>query len=218
MYFQKRIGIHDGVDYFAHVVGLVRVVGNNGVQRGSGFSFHSRRCIISQHGRLVFAVLRNIAQQLFNMLNTSQFVGAGKVRHARFSAVGAGPAQFFGGHFFMRHGLHHVGAGHKHVARVFHHENKIRDGRTIHGPTRTRPHNGRELRNHARRAGVAVENIGVPRQREHTFLNTRPPRIVEANERRTVLHGQVHELADLFGVGFGQGTAKDRKILCEDVH
>ena len=39
-----------------------------------------------------------------------------------------------------------------------------------------------------------------------------------ADERGPIAHGKVHDLDDLFGMGFGEGAPKDGEILAEHIH
>ncbi len=52
---------------------------------------------------------------------------------------------------------------------------------------------------------------------DDAFLDARAAGVVEADERRAVLHGQVHDLHDLRGVGLGQRPAEDGEVLGEGV-
>lgn len=78
--------------------------------------------------------------------------------------------------------------------------------------------NRRNLRDDPRAQGVSQEDVGVPAQGHHTFLNPRPPGVVEANDRNPKLQSQIHDLADLFRMRFGEGAAKHRKVLGENRH
>ncbi len=75
-----------------------------------------------------------------------------------------------------------------------------------------------EIWNHARRQGVAQEDVGVAAEREDPFLNPRAARIVETDHRRAHLHRQVHDLHDLRGVGLRQRSADDGEVLREREH
>ena len=52
----------------------------------------------------------------------------------------------------------------------------------------------------------------------HAFLDAGSAGIVDADDGRAVLHGQVHHLADFFAEGSAQGTAVDGEILGKDVY
>ncbi len=45
----------------------------------------------------------------------------------------------------------------------------------------------------------------------------RAPPVVQADHRHAVLHGEIHDLADLFGMRLGERTAEDGEVLGEDV-
>ena len=47
--------------------------------------------------------------------------------------------------------------------------------------------------------------------------NARAARIVQSNHRRAHLRGEIHNLDDLAGVGFGERSAEDGEILREDI-
>src|SRR5207245_4948962 len=67
----------------------------------------------------------------------------------------------------------------------------------------------------ARRQGVAQEDVGVPAERYHALLDASPARVVEPDDRHPDLHRQVHDLADLRGVGLAERSAEHREILRE---
>src|SRR5262249_48691585 len=75
-----------------------------------------------------------------------------------------------------------------------------------------------DLRDDARREGVAQKDIRVPAQRGDALLNARAARIVQADDRRAHLHGQVHDLDDLGRVGLRQRAAEHREVLRERVY
>ena len=131
--------------------------------------------------------------------------------------VGHGAAQVFLGDVLVGDGLDHVGAGDEHVAGGIHHEDEIGDGGRVDGAAGARSHDGGNLRDHARGQRVAQENIGVAGQRHHAFLNARAAGIVEADDGRAVLQGEVHDLADFLRVGFRERAAEDGEVLREDV-
>ncbi len=41
--------------------------------------------------------------------------------------------------------------------------------------------------------------------------------VIQADDWRAILHGVIHDFADLLGVSLGERTAKDREILREHV-
>src|SRR5436309_1973904 len=54
--------------------------------------------------------------------------------------------------------------------------------------------------------------------REHAFLNARATGVVEPDHRCAVAHGEIHDLADLLGEGFGERATEDREVLREDIN
>ncbi len=70
---------------------------------------------------------------------------------------------------------------------------------------------------HSRRQRVAQKDVGVAAEREHAFLNPRPARIVQSDDRRPHLHRQIHDLHDFRGVGLGERPAEHREVLGKGV-
>ena len=62
---------------------------------------------------------------------------------------------------------------------------------------------------------VALEDLPVGVEGHHPLLDPGPARVLEADERGTVLHGQVHDLADLLAHGLAQAPAEHREVLGE---
>ena len=79
------------------------------------------------------------------------------------------------------------------------------------------PRIARDLRDDARGERVAQEDVGVAAKDHDAFLDARAARVVQADDRRAVLHREVHDLADLFGVRFGQRAAEHGEVLREHV-
>ena len=69
----------------------------------------------------------------------------------------------------------------------------------------------------ARGLHVAPEHLGIAAERGHALLDARAAGIVEPDQRRAVLHGEVHHLADLLGMRFRQRAAEDGEILAKDI-
>ena len=135
------------------------------------------------------------------------------MRDAALLVVGHGAAEGLFRHLLVRHGLDHIRAGHEHVARVAHHHGEVGNRGRVDGAAGARAHHRRNLRNHARGEGVAQKDVGIAGKRQHTLLNARTARIVQANDRRTHLHRKVHDLHDFGGVGFRQRSAEDGEVL-----
>src|SRR6185437_5562062 len=65
---------------------------------------------------------------------------------------------------------------------------------------------------------VAQENICVTAETDHAFLNTCAARVVQADDRCSNLHREVHHLTDLFRVSLRKGATKNREVLRKDEH
>ena len=137
---------------------------------------------------------------------------------AALRVVGHRPAELVLRHLLVGDRANDVGPGDEHVARPLDHHREVGDGRRIDGSTGARPHDGRELRDDAGSERVAQEDVRVAGQRGDALLDPGAPRIVQSDDRRAVVHRQIHELDDLRGVGLGQRPAEHREVLRERVH
>ena len=72
-----------------------------------------------------------------------------------------------------------------------------------------------DLRDDARREHVAQEDVAVAAERHDAFLDARAGAVVEADERRADLRGEVHDLADLLGERAREAAAEDGEVLRE---
>ena len=124
--------------------------------------------------------------------------------------------EVFGIDIFVGHGLHHARPGDEHVARAFDHDDEVGDRRRVDRATGTRTEDQRDLRDDTGRQDVAQEDVGIAAERHDAFLDPRAARVVQADDRRTDLHREVHDLADLLGVRLRQRTTEDREVLAED--
>ena len=205
--------VHRLEDQLLHVVGLVGVLGHQGVQA----QVHAVGRVVAGAHRGFFAVVqRQVVVQAAQHHQRLHVVLERHVGHTALGGVGDGAAQFFGRDFFVRHGLHDFGAGHEHVAAVLHHEDEVGHGRAVYRSARAWAHDHADLRDHAGRQHILLEHVGIATQGSHALLDARAARVVQADHRRTDLHGLVHDLADLLGVGLGQRAAEHREVLAED--
>ncbi len=113
-------------------------------------------------------------------------------------------------------GLHHVGAGHEHVAGALDHQREVGDRRRVDRTARAGAHDQRDLRDDAAGHGVAQEDVGIATEGDHALLDARAAAVIEADDRGPDLHGQVHDLADLLGMRLRERAAEDGEILAED--
>ncbi len=143
-------------------------------------------------------------------------VTGGEVRHPGRAGVGVRPAQLLLGDVLVQDRLDDVRARDEHVGGLLRHHDEVRDGRGVDGPARAGPHDEGDLRYDARGEGVPQEDVRVARQGADALLDPRTARVVEPYHGGTHLHGQVHDLADLPRVGFGEGAAEDREVVGEE--
>ena len=196
----ERVFIDNAPDHIAHIVGVVGI----GRHDGGQFVAILLSCLKRQHGRALLTILRQVAQQPAHLLEAVDVVGSREVGNPRPAGVCHGSSQFLGAHLLIGNRLDYIGTRHKHITGVLHHDRKVCHGRRIHRPPGTGAHDGRNLRDHTRCHHVAVKNIGIATQRAYTFLDACTAGVVETNDRCTVFHGKVHDLADFFCMGLRQ--------------
>ena len=63
-----------------------------------------------------------------------------------------------------------------------------------------------------------MEDPAVARQGDGALLDAGAGAVVEADQRRAHLQGEVHELVDLLGEHLAEGAAEHREVLAEDEH
>ena len=95
---------------------------------------------------------------------------------------------------------------------------EVGDRGRVDGASGARPHDERDLRDDARRLHVAPEDLRVARERHDTLLDPRTARVVDPDDRAAVLHGEIHDLADLLGEDLRQRPAEHGEVLREDEH
>ena len=211
--FEKVAVVHHRVNDVFDVVGQVRLVGNNSVQLGVG-AVDGIGAGLAR--RVVEIVRRHEAQQLAHHGETFGVVVGQKMGHAGGFVVGVRAAQLVFSDFLVSDRLDHVRAGDEHVGSLVDHENEIGDGGRVDGAAGAGAHDGGNLRNDSAVERVAQENVGVAGQRHYAFLNAGAARVVQADDGSAHLCGEVHDLDDLGGVGFGERAAENGEILGED--
>src|SRR6266852_5462482 len=212
--FEEVGVVDDGVNGVLAVVGFLRIVGDEGVERLiaaiGGIGGGAAR-------RVVDIVGRKKTQQLANHSQAIGVIGRDEVRNAGGGVVGHGAAELLLGDFFVGDGFDDVGTGDEHVGSVAGHKNKIGDGGGIDGAAGARTHDRADLRDDAAGQRVAQKNIGVTGKRRDAFLDARAARIVQADDGSAGAHGLIHYFANFQGVGFGERAAEDGEVLGEDV-
>ena len=200
-YFKEIAVVYHSFNDILHVVGNIRISGNNCIQRCI-FTVEVV-CAVLLLG-FVHIVLRQERQQFADAHQQFFFVIAHKVSNPTLAAVSHGTAQFFLAHFFMDHCFHYIRSGDKHVTLFFHHENKVGEGRRVAGTSGTRAEDSRNLRNDTAGHCILIEDICVTRKAFDTFLNTCTTRIIQCNDRSTVFQSQLLHFNDFLGVGSRQ--------------
>ena len=87
----------------------------------------------------------------------------------------------------------------------------------VDGASRARSEYHRNLRDDARGLGVSAEDVSIPVEGVHSFLNAGPARVVDLDERTPRAHGEVHGSADLRRMHLAQRAAQNREILGGEV-
>jgi hypothetical protein len=64
-------------------------------------------------------------------------------------------------------------------------------------PRRGRPHDDRDLRDHARRRGVQAEDLAVLAESDDALLDARAAGVEDADDRHPAAQGELHDLDDL---------------------
>ena len=189
--------VDDLQDQLLDVVGLVRIVRDQRVERGldavGAVGGRQRR-----HARLV--VGRQEVHQAAHLQQRLDVVLVGAVGDRGLGRVDLGAAQLLGRDGLVGHRLHDVGAGHEHVARVLHHEDEVGHGRRIDVAAGARAHDDRDLRDDARGQHVAQEHLAIAAERVDALLDARAAGVEQADDRRAVLQRHVLDLGDLLGV------------------
>ncbi len=170
------------------------------------------------YGRVLHVVRGQVGEEALDEEHRVLLAVGGEVRDAGGGGVGQRAAQLLEGDRLVRHGLDHVRPGDEHIRRVLDHDDEVGEGGGIDRAAGRRPHDHADLRNDARGQCVAEEDVRVAAEREDALLDARAARVVQANDRRAVLHRQIHDLADLFRVRLAQRAADHGEVLREDVH
>ena len=131
--------------------------------------------------------------------------------------MGRGAAQFLEAHLLAGDRLDDLGPGDEHVGAALDHADEVRQGGGVHRSTGAGTHDERDLWHHSRGVHVAEEDLRVAAEGRDTLLDSRSTGVVEPDEGRAGLHGQVHHLADLVGDRFTQRASDDREVLGEQV-
>ncbi len=81
---------------------------------------------------------------------------------------------------------------------------EVGDRGRVHGAAGARAHHQRDLGNDSRRECVAKKDVGVSAEADDALLDARAAGVGQADDRRSVLDREIHDLADLLGMRFGE--------------
>jgi len=215
MYLEEITIVGDRVNHVFNVVREHGIGGDDRIER----RIRSRDRVRSRAARGIVQIVEwQKTHQFADHGQAFGVVSRDEMSYAAGRIVRHGSAQILFGNILVRNRLDHVRAGDKHVRSVPRHENKIGDGRRIHGAPRARAHDGADLRDHSARQRVAQKNIGITRERPHAFLNAGSPGIIQADYGRAVAHRQVHDLADFECIRLRERSTEYGEILREHVN
>ena len=207
--------VDDEAHDVAHVVGLVRRVGDDLVE----LLVHPRRVVGGEDARRrLEVVLGQEREQVARVLDALVLVVGGEVRDARLRVVAHRAAELLELDLLARHRLDDVGAGDEHVRGLLDHEDEVRHGRGVDGAAGARAHDQRDLRDHAGALDVAHEHVAVGAERHDALLDAGAARVVDADHGAADLGRQVHDLHHLLGHHLAERAAEDREVLAEDAH
>ena len=164
-------------------------------------------------GRVVHVVRRQVGQQLAGELQAVVLVFGLVVRHPGLGVVRVRAAEFLEADLLAGHRLDHVRSGDEHVRGLVHHQREVGDRRRVHRAARARPHDQGDLRDHAGREHVPVEDLGEQPERDHALLDPGPAAVVDADHRAAGLQRVVHHLDDLLAVHLAERPAEHGEVL-----
>src|SRR5271157_841229 len=138
--------------------------------------------------------------------------------HTRHATVQPGPTEALRIDHFARDLLYHLRTRDEHVAGLLGHENEVRDRWRVHSAAGAWTHDDRNLGDYSGSSDIPIKDIAVSGQTLNAFLNAGSARILDANERETISVSQIHNLADLLGMGNGEASPEHCEILGEHIH
>ena len=202
-------------DHVADVVGLVGAVGDDRVQR----LVHPRRVVGGLHPRRGLEVVgRQEVQQVARVLEARVLVLGREMGDAGLGRVAHRAAEVLEADLLAGDRPDHVGPGDEHVRGLLDHEHEVRDRGGVDRAARARAHDQRDLRDHARAADVAQEDVAVGAERDDALLDAGAAGVVDPDHGAADLGRQVHDLAHLLGHDLAQRAAEDREVLAEHAH
>ena len=168
LHFHEAAVVEDLADDVHHVIGLVGLVREDGIQR---FADAVDGIAAALLWGLLHVVERQQVHEVPGEVDGACVVLCGKVRDAGLRAVGHRSAEVFESHHFVGDRLDDLGSGDEHVRGLVHHDDEVRDGGAIDRATGAGAHDDRNLWDDAAGTDVAEENLCIGPKRCHAFLN-----------------------------------------------
>ena len=151
--------------------------------------------------RILHVVVRQEADEFADSHEALLVAVAHELAHARLGRVNVGSTEGLLVALLLSDLLHHVRTCDEHLSFFAHHEDEVGQCWRIARAACAWAHDGTDLRDHARSLHIAVEDVAEARERLDAFLDTCTTRVVETDDRSTVLKGSVLHLGNLGSVG-----------------
>ncbi|EXI76388.1 MAG: hypothetical protein AW07_00335 [Candidatus Accumulibacter sp. SK-11] len=113
------------------------------------------------------------------------------------------------------HRLDDFRSGEEHVRVVAGHDDEIHQRRRVRCAAGTWAADHRDLRHHAREQDVGVEDVTVPREGVHPFLDAGAAGVLEGDQRYPGLQRVTHDARDLACLHLAQRAGDDVEVLAE---
>ncbi len=162
--------VEDTRHQLPHVVWLVRRLGHDGLQLGV-----RALAVVSggDEGRTLVVARGQVGQQAPHARCAFILRARQEVRHAGGGVVDVTATELVKGHGFAGDHADHLGSGDEHVPLSRDDEDEVGDRRRVDRAAGAWARDDADLRDHAGRANVAVEDVRVAGQRDHAFLDAR---------------------------------------------
>ena len=210
---EEVVVIDDHVDDLLHIVGELGVGGDDLLEGDIGTV---ARIVALADGDAVLVVERKEVVESSHGAEHLDIVVVGALGDAGLGGVDLGATELLLGDLLTGDGLDYVGTGDEHVGGIADHEDEIGDGGGVDGTTGAGTHDEGDLGDDTGGEGVALEDLGVTGEGVAALLDTGTAGVIETDDGSADGHGLVHDLADLLGVGEGEGAAEDGEVLGVD--
>ena len=143
-----------------HVVGLVGGVRHERVEGAVGVVLGEVSLDVVRRD-LIEVVAREEAEERLDEVHRLALVGGHRVGHTALAVVRARAAELVEADVLAGDGLDDVGPGDEHVRGLVDHDREVGDRGGVDGAAGARPHDQRDLRDHAGGEHVASEDLAV---------------------------------------------------------